>query len=223
MAIKSIQDGLRYFFPTAFWCGNVARREIALTFDDGPNASETPVLLDLLEQYQVKATFFQIGARVAANPHLSRLVVDAGHQIGLHGYEHQSFLLKNETTLLAELATAQLILAGATGRDTTHFNAVRPPFGHFTPTVLKTLLGAGYLPVMWGLVPFHWLQSADMTIRQVKSGVSNGTILVLHEGLPGPVVTSLTKDVLPYLIDEGYHFLTINEMWAKINEPLSIE
>lgn len=223
MAIKSIQDGLRYFFPLAFWCGDETRREIALTFDDGPHAVETPMLLDLLEQYRVKATFFQVGAHVAANPYLSRLVVDAGHQIGLHGYTHQSFLLKNETTLLAELAKAQQLLADATGRDPASFRAVRPPFGHFTPTVLKTLLGAGYLPVMWGLVPFHWLQSADMTIRQVQSGVRNGTILVLHEGLPGPAVNKLAEVALPYLIDEGYDFLTIDEMWAKINEPLSIE
>lgn len=223
MAIKSIQDGLRYLFPTAFWCGNVAHREIALTFDDGPHVVETPLLLDLLDQYGLKATFFQIGSRAAANPYLSRLVLDAGHQIGLHGYEHQSFLLKNEHTLLAELAKAQQILADATGRDPKTFNAVRPPFGHFTPTILGALLGAGYLPVMWGLVPFHWLQTTDMTISQVQGGVGNGTILVLHEGLPGPAVTKLTASVLPYLVDEGYHFLTINEMWAKNNESISIE
>lgn len=213
--MKSFQDGLRYFFPTAFWGGSLARREIALTFDDGPNAVETPILLDLLGQYGVKATFFQIGARAAANPHLSRLVVEAGHQIGLHGYEHQSFLLKNESTLLAELAKAQQVLADATGQDPATFNAVRPPFGHFSPTILKTLLGAGYLPVMWSLVPFHWLQTADMTISQVQSGVHNGTILVMHEGLPGPAVTKLMITLLPYLVNEGYDFLTINELWQQ--------
>lgn len=209
---------LHRYFPDALWQGDLTRREIALTFDDGPNERETPALLALLDVYGVKATFFQIGRRAASAPQLVRQVAHAGHQIGLHGYAHHSFLLKGEAALLQELAQTQRVLADASGRDPGLFNAVRPPFGHFSPAVLETLNAAGYLPTMWTLVPFHWLQSAAATVRQVIDGVGNGTILVMHEGLAGPAVTDLTLAVLPHLIAEGYRFVTIHEMWAKVQQ-----
>jgi hypothetical protein len=112
------------------------------------------------------------------------------------------------------------LLADASGCDPAAFTAVRPPFGHFTPTILATLIDAGYLPVMWSLVPFHWLQGAATTVRQVIAGVNNGTILVLHEGLPGPAVTDLAVAVLPHLIADGYRFITIHEMWENVQRDV---
>lgn len=215
MVAFSLYSQLRQRFPQAFWQGDPERREIALTFDDGPYARDTPALLALLGDLGVKATFFHMGARAAAEPALARQVADAGHQIGLHGYEHQSFLLKRETTLLQELARAQDVLAQATGREPAAFNAVRPPFGHFTPPILDGLVAAGYLPTMWTLVPFHWLQPAETTVRQTLNGVANGTILVLHESLPGPAVADLAAEILPDLIDAGYTFVTIHELWTN--------
>ena len=215
MASLSLHSRLRHRFPNAFWQGDPERREIALTFDDGPHTRDTPALLALLDDLGVKASFFHVGARAAAEPALARQVADAGHQIGLHGYEHQSFLLKREEMLLEELARAQDILAQATGREPAAFSAVRPPFGHFTPSILNALLAAGYLPTMWTLVPFHWLQPAETTVRQVLNGVANGSILVLHETLPGPAVLDLAAAVLPLLIDAGYTFVTVQELWTN--------
>jgi peptidoglycan/xylan/chitin deacetylase (PgdA/CDA1 family) len=218
MPLTLLYDQLRSRFPSAFWRGNSERREIALTFDDGPDAKSTPALLALLERYQVKATFFQIGARASSAPQLVQQVAAAGHQIGLHGYQHQSFLLKDSKTLLGELAKAQRVIADASGGGPENFNAVRPPFGHFTPAILDTLSSASYLPTMWSVVPFHWLQSAEMTKRQILAETKNGTILVLHEALPGPAVVDLTEAVLPKLLDEGYRFLTIHEMWTNLQQ-----
>lgn len=215
MVAFSLHSQLRQRFPQAFWQGDPERREIALTFDDGPYARDTPALLALLGDLGVKATFFHVGARAAAEPALARQVADAGHQISLHGYEHQSFLLKREAALLQELARAQDVLAQATGREPSAFSAVRPPFGHFTPPILDALVAAGYLPTMWTLVPFHWLQPAETTVRQTLNGVANGTILVLHESLPGPAVLDLAAAVLPDLLDAGYTFVTIHELWTN--------
>ena len=215
MASLSLHSRLRHRFPNAFWQGDPERREIALTFDDGPYTRDTPALLALLDGLGVGASFFHVGVRAAAEPALARQVADAGHQIGLHGYEHQSFLLKREEMLLEELARAQDILAQATGREPAAFSAVRPPFGHFTPPILNALIAAGYLPTMWTLVPFHWLQPAETTVRQVLNGVANGSILVLHETLPGPAVLDLAAAVLPLLIDAGYTFVTVQELWTN--------
>jgi peptidoglycan/xylan/chitin deacetylase (PgdA/CDA1 family) len=215
MASLSLHSQLRHRFPNAFWQGDPELREIALTFDDGPHTRDTPALLALLDSLGVRASFFHVGVRAAAEPALARQVADAGHQIGLHGYEHQSFLLKREEMLLEELARAQDVLAQATGREPASFSAVRPPFGHFTPSILNALLAAGYLPTMWTLVPFHWLQPAETTVRQVLNGVANGSILVLHETLPGPAVLDLAASVLPRLIDAGYTFVTVQELWTN--------
>jgi len=215
MASLSFHSQLRQRFPQAFWRGDPERREIALTFDDGPHPRDTPALLALLDGLGVTASFFHVGTRAAAEPALANQVAEAGHQIGLHGYEHQSFLLKRETALLQELARAQDVLAQATGREPSAFNAVRPPFGHFTPPILDSLVAAGYLPTMWTIVPFHWLQPAEATVRQVLNGVANGSILVLHESLPGPAVLDLAAAVLPGLLDAGYTFVTVHELWAN--------
>jgi peptidoglycan/xylan/chitin deacetylase (PgdA/CDA1 family) len=220
MSLTLLYNQLRQHFPTALWRGDPARREIALTFDDGPDPTTTPALLAQLDRFGVTATFFHIGQRAAAAPQLVRQVADAGHQIGLHGYEHQSFLIKRAALLRTELAQAQAVIADATGRDPAAHNAVRPPFGHFTTATLRSLVEWGYLPTMWTVVPFHWLQSSAATVRQVHSGVDNGSILVLHEGLPGPPAADLVQAVLPQLIDDGFRFITIHELWANLQRKL---
>jgi peptidoglycan/xylan/chitin deacetylase (PgdA/CDA1 family) len=218
MSLISLHNQLQSRFPSALWHGSPERREIALTFDDGPDLRSTPALVALLERMEIRATFFHIGERAARNPQLVQQVTAVGHQIGLHGYKHQSFLLKQRKTLIYELARTQRVLAEASGVEEGYFNAVRPPFGHFTPSILKTLEAAGYLPTMWGVVPFHWLQSANATVRQILKNVNSGTILVLHEALPGPAVADLAQAVLPALVSDGYHFVTVREMWANLQQ-----
>lgn len=205
---------LRRLFPEALWTGDPTRRELALTFDDGPHPESTPHLLAQLERLDIRATFFQVGRRAAAAPHLTRALVEAGHQVGLHGLDHRSFLLRSPGEVLEELAAVQALLAEATGRDPVTFRAVRPPYGHFTPALLNALLAAGYVPTMWSIVPLHWLQPAEETIRQVLQEARGGDLLVLHESLPGPPVTALTDAILPPLLAEGYRFVTIDTMWA---------
>jgi peptidoglycan/xylan/chitin deacetylase (PgdA/CDA1 family) len=215
LSMMRVYKELQHRFPAAFWQGNGRRHELALTFDDGPHAASTPALLALLERQGVRATFFHIGQRAAAAPHLVQRVRAAGHQIGLHGYNHRSFLLESRQGLLAKLAQSQRVLVEASGGETAQFWAVRPPYGHFSPAVLATLSEAGYLPTMWSVVPFHWLQPAEATVRQAVGGVYNGAILVLHEAMPGPPVVELTATILPKLIDAGYGFVTVDELWAS--------
>jgi peptidoglycan/xylan/chitin deacetylase (PgdA/CDA1 family) len=204
-------------FPMALWGGHADRREIALTFDDGPHAVDTPQLLAVLAHYDLSATFFQIGSRVAAAPELTRMIATAGHQVGIHGYRHRSFLFERFRVLRRQLIQTQELIAHATGREAAAIRDVRPPFGHFTPATLRALVAWGYRPVMWSVVPFHWLQSADTTVRQVLRDVENGSIVVLHEGLHGPPVIDLVQATLPLLIAAGYRFITIDEMWQSLS------
>ena len=203
---------LHQWFPTALWKGRTDSREIALTFDDGPHPESTPALLELLERLQIRATFFHIGKRAEQYPELVRLVAQQGHQIGLHGYEHQSFLLKSAEVLIQELTLAQTVVAQATGRPPADHRSVRPPFGHFTANTLRDLIQGGFEPVMWTLVPFHWLQTKQATLKQVAAEIASGTILVLHENLPGPKPQELAAEILPPLLAAGYRFVTVDEL-----------
>jgi peptidoglycan/xylan/chitin deacetylase (PgdA/CDA1 family) len=203
---------LRRHFPQALWNGPGDHRAIALTFDDGPHPQDTPRLLELLARQQVRATFFQVGKQVAEYPDLVRQVAEAGHQIGMHGYRHRAFPLESAAILRGHLAHTQFLIAQACQREPTTINMVRPPYGLFLPSTLQMLGKWGYRPVMWSVAPFHWMQSAQATIRQAQRAVTNGSLLVLHEGLAGPSVLTFTEPIIVNLKAAGFQFITVNQM-----------
>jgi peptidoglycan/xylan/chitin deacetylase (PgdA/CDA1 family) len=208
----SLHALLRRHFPQALWNGHSDRRQIALTFDDGPHPQDTPKLLELLARQQVRATFFQVGKQVAEYPELVRQVAEAGHQIGMHGYRHRAFPLESAAILHTHLVHTQFLIAQACQREASTINMVRPPYGLFLPSTLQLLGRWGFRPVMWSVAPFHWLQSAQATIRQTQRQVTNGSLLVLHEGLAGPSVLTFTEPIIVNLKASGFQFVTVNEM-----------
>src|SRR5579884_1188689 len=112
------------FGPSA-WRGPRHRQAIALTFDDGPSES-TPHVLELLERFQVPATFFQIGANVLRLPAVARAVAAAGHEIGNHSHTHPLFCFRSPDFIYQEFARAQQAIAGVTGVSP---RLLRAPFG----------------------------------------------------------------------------------------------
>ena len=203
-------------FPDALWIGAPPDVRLALTFDDGPDPRATERLLETLARHDVPATFFNIGERAAAHPSLVRAVHDAGHGLGIHGYRHRPFPLIGTASLEAELRLAQAVLADATGAPPATFQQVRPPFGWFTPALLRQLTAWDFRPVMWTVVPPHWLQTAQRTYADVQRETCACAILVLHESLPGPPIADLTDGVLTRLKDRGFAFTTIDAMWQAV-------
>ncbi|BCX02556.1 MAG: chitooligosaccharide deacetylase NodB-like protein [Candidatus Roseilinea sp.] len=202
-------------FPQALWSGDPLRREVALTFDDGPDPRDTPALLDLLARHGVRATFFVCGAQLAARPDLGRAMAEAGHQVALHGYYHKPFLNHAVAPFLNELADLRRLIADATRTPDEAIQDVRPPYGLFTPPVLDALLRHRYRPVMWTIVPFHWHQTFDEAVAQVERQLGAGALIVLHEGMrAGPDVARLTEAVIERVRDVGLSFVTVEEMWA---------
>ena len=90
-----------------------------------------------------------------------------------------------------------------TGRDAAAIRDVRPPYGLYTPAVLQALAAWGYRPVMWSVVPFHWLQPAAPSIAQATGSARPGSVLVLHESLAGPPVAELSDAIIPRLKAAG--------------------
>lgn len=212
---------LKPTFPDCLWSGTGGNRTIALTFDDGPHPIHTPQLLEILDAYQVPASFFWIGACVDRFPETAQAVWQQGHWIGLHGYHHQSFIRLSPQELRQSLTQTQTAIARACQLDFTDVQQrildVRPPNGVFTPAILRSLRQWNYRPVMWSVVPEDWVRPGVLTTaRRVLGQTQNGSLIVLHDGYcGGEDVAETTAQIIPVLLDQGYQFVTIDELWRE--------
>lgn len=190
--------------------GDPSRGEIALTFDDGPHPRDTPQLLEVLAKHQVLATFFWLGINIEQGLPLVQAAAQAGHQIAIHGYDHRPFPAVPAARLEQQLDYVRLRLAEIIGRTPSD---VRPPFGVFVPSTLRSLVRWGYRPVMWSVVPLHWLQPAQQTVQQVVRQTRAGTLIVLHEGRQiGPPVAQLTDAIISQLTAAQLRFVTVDQL-----------
>ncbi len=205
---------LKRTFPNCLWSGSPQRKAIALTFDDGPHPKYTPQLLEVLNRYHITASFFWLGACVKAAPTVAREVYQRGHWIGLHGYHHRSFPLLKPEALKESLEKTQETISQACQLEPKHLRDVRPPNGLFTPQTLKLLHQWQYRPVMWSVVPEDWVSpGVEVVVRRVIQQVQNGSLIVLHDGYHGGEDVAQTTDrLIPQLLQQGYKFVTIEEL-----------
>jgi len=208
---------LKPSFPNCLWAGVKVKKAIALTFDDGPHPQYTPELLQVLDYYQIPASFFWLGICVNRAPELARSLYERGHWLGLHGYEHRSFPLLKPDQLKDSLAKTQLAISNACGVAPDTVRDVRPPNGLFTPQTLNLLDQWNYRSVMWSVVPEDWQRPGVSTVsKRVLRQVENGSIIVLHDGYSGGQdVAQTTAQLLPQLLQQGYEFVTIDQLWRQ--------
>ncbi len=185
----------------------------ALTFDDGPNAVFTPELLDVLDKYHVKATFFMIGREMEKRPDIVREVLRRGHVIGNHTYTHpHNIELDTETQVIRELDTCETTIEKITGRRSHLF---RPPRGLIDSTVFMVAEEEGYPTILWTVSADHHdaptpRAMADRVLKHMRPG----GIVLAHDG----TFCTRWKDVAatPLIIEglrkRGYRFVTIPEL-----------
>lgn len=206
---------LKPTFPNCLWSSDRDAKVVALTFDDGPHRQYTPQLLQVLDEYNVKASFFWLGACVNHSPAVAKQVFDQGHWIGLHGYDHQNFPLLSATDLKYSLERTQAAIYNACNLHPEQVRDVRPPNGLFTPTTLSLLQQWNYRAVMWSVVPEDWVRPGVATVVQrVLQQVKNGSLIVLHDGdCGGQDVAQTTQILIKQLLDQGYQFVSIDTLW----------
>lgn len=210
---------LKPAFPQCLWFGDPASTMIALTFDDGPHPLHTPQLLQVLDRYQISASFFWLGCCVHRSPDIARAVWQRGHGIGLHGYTHRSFPRLTADELRQSLAQTQHEIAQACALDREYVQQqirdVRPPNGLFTPQTLRYLQQWNYRPVMWSVVPEDWVRPGIEVVRQrVLNQTQNGSLIVLHDGYSGGEDVAATIDrLIPELLARGHQFVTVDQLW----------
>jgi peptidoglycan/xylan/chitin deacetylase (PgdA/CDA1 family) len=160
-------------------------RQMALTFDDGPNDPHTMHLLDVLARHNARATFFLIGRYVRQRPEIARAVLAGGHEVGNHTYSHPNLVLVSAGRLRQELDDCRKALEDALGAKTTLF---RPPFGGRRPNVLRTARRLGLSPIMWSVTGYDWNAKSpdaivEKVVRQVESRRrAQAEVILLHDG-----------------------------------------
>jgi len=216
-------------FGPAIWCTN-SPRKLALTFDDGPNPAITPKLLDLLDRYKAKATFFLIGSFVRECPDLVKETTARGHAIGNHTELHPNLLWRNPTHVRVELRLCHNAIRDAIGAPPKWF---RPPYGMRNPWVVPAARELGYRTVMWTLLPGDWREKpaewliprlqpiAERAQRSAMSGSNPaagwGDVLCLHDGSHRGLNGDRTRTLgalehwLPRWRELGLEFVTIDE------------
>ena len=203
-------------FPTTLWHGDESRREIALTFDDGPHQRDTPGVLDVLAKHDVRATFFLIGRDVERIPHLVQGIHERGHQIGIHCYHHLPFPWEDQQTLRSQLDVTRSAIASLCSSPLESIRDVRPPYGLFNSKLLPKFAEWDYRLVMWSCIPPHFMQPVGWSIDQIMEAAMPGLILVLHDGHGhGTLAVQILESILPRMKAEGYEFVTIEQMQAR--------
>lgn len=160
--------------------------ELALTFDDGPNPAHTPRLLEILAEYNIRATFFLVGHYAEAAPDLVRRIAGAGHLIGNHSWSHPNLAFISAARIQEELRRTSDTLAQLSGQ---HVRFFRPPFGGRRPIVLRTARALGMVPVLWNAITNDWSEPSATRIasrigHKIDRNQAHGyaTNIVLHDG-----------------------------------------
>ena len=202
MLIEQPSKWLRWIYPKALWRINPEEHVVYLTFDDGPIPESTPFILDTLKEYGAKATFFMVGENVKRHPELYQRIIDEGHQVGNHTYNHMGSLRHYIITYYNNVEKANELI---------HSHLFRPPHGWMWIGAYN-MLRRKYKIVMWDLVTrdySHLLNAFDV-LRNVVLYSRNGSIITFHDSLKSiEKLRYALPASLRYLKEQGYEFKVI--------------
>lgn len=191
-------------------------KQLALTYDDGPNDPHTLRLLEVLARNGVRATFFTIGRYVQQRPDIVRELIQAGHVVGNHTFTHPLLIFKSAAEIRDELTRCHAALQDAIGE---HSNLFRPPFGRRRPAVLRIARETGLEPVMWNVTGYDWTAPPSAVIeRKVGKQIRGGDVILLHDGghlqmgADRSQTVLATEGLIKRYKSEGYEFVTIKQM-----------
>ncbi len=178
---------------------------IALTFDDGPNSAVTSDILDTLEKYGAKATFFVVGDRVAANKSVVKRAHDLGCEIGSHTWSHKNLTKLTTQQMNDEMKKSVDAISAVTGVPV---KVMRPPEGGHNETVRNNL---DYPLIMWSVDSNDWRhRNAQKDYDEVMNYVFDGAIILMHDLYPA--TAEAVAKLIPDLMAQGYKFVTVSEL-----------
>jgi peptidoglycan/xylan/chitin deacetylase (PgdA/CDA1 family) len=200
---RAIPDWLSYFFNGLIWHKERDKTVVYITFDDGPTPQVTEFVLDQLDQYAFKATFFCIGDCVLKNPNVFCNVIERGHAVGNHTQDH-----------LNGWKVSQQEYVKNTEQASQHINSklFRPPYGRITTTQARLLKKHGYQIIMWDVLSgdFDQQRTVDSCLKNLKAKTTNGSIVVFHDSVKAfPILEKVLPEYLSFIKEEGYEAKTL--------------
>ena len=234
VAAAAVAVGYQSKSPTGQWYGRTftglkpGSKQLALTYDDGPNDPHTLRLLEILAKHNVRATFFLIGRFAKQRPDIARELTRGGHVIGNHTFSHPNLIFASALQTKMQLQDCTLALTDAVGE---HSRLFRPPFGGRRPDTLRIARALGLEPVMWNVAGRDWKgRPAEYIDRRVRRGVRGGDVILLHDGghaafgADRSQTVIATDRLIARFKSEGYEFLTVPDMMEKqaVGSPRSV-
>ncbi|MGI6550780.1 MAG: polysaccharide deacetylase family protein [Syntrophomonadales bacterium] len=206
------------FNPDIITRAHTNQKVAALTFDDGPDPRYTLEILEILEEYQIPATFFVVGEDALLNPEIITAQVYAGHEIENHSFTHPDLLRNTDLTTNEEILWCQEAVQKLTGREPLYF---RPPRGLYNPDIVKLASVYGYRLVLWSVcLENRTAPTPEAMAARVVKKCGPGSIILAHDGRTD---RSKTVKALPILIEsllqKGYRLVTLEQLLTEYDRP----
>ncbi|GAB1307895.1 polysaccharide deacetylase family protein [Urechidicola sp. KH5] len=201
---------IQSIYKNLLWRLTTSEKVIYLTFDDGPEPTITPWVLNILKKYNAKATFFCIGKNVNAHPTIFQQIVKDEHGIGNHTYNHRNGWKTKTSNYLQNILRAEQVIGQEVLKKSKLF---RPPYGKIKPSQIKQIEKEGFTVVMWDVISadFDKTISPERCYQNVITNTSNGSIIVFHDSLKAEERMKYSlKKVLEKYSKEGYVFKAIS-------------
>jgi peptidoglycan-N-acetylglucosamine deacetylase len=212
--VTAIAPVRRRFFPSLSGLG--ARDHIALTFDDGPDPRSTPRFIELLSERRTQATFFLLGSMVQRAPGLAAELTAAGHEVGVHGWDHSYTLLRGVRDIRDDMARARDVVAEATGTPPAFY---RPPYGVLSTAAIFAARNLGMTPLLWTCWGREWAAGAtpESVLATIRRNLTGGATVLLHDSdctsPPGSCLSALgaTGPLLEECSVRGWRVGTVSD------------
>lgn len=186
-------------------------KKLALTFDDGPHPRLTPKILDILEKYNVKATFFVIGQNIENYPDAMRRLSESGCEIGNHTFTHKNLRGSTEDGITNEIDRTQAMLY-----QKYHVTPrlIRPPQGQYSELFSSIAARCDLDIILWSIDTRDWAHtSAQVIANNILSCASEGDIILMHDYVSGYSPTCEALEIfIPIMLERGYQFVTVSEL-----------
>lgn len=188
---------------------------IAMTYDDGPHPQNTPRLLDMLRERNIKATFYVIGRSVNLYPHIVRRMVAEGHEIGNHTWTHRKLTALSDASVRVEMNRTRDAIVSACGVQP---RTMRPPYGALRQSQRQWIYKEyGYPTILWNVDPEDWKRPGlSVVTSRIVNSTRNGSIVLAHD-LHKPTVDAMPA-TLDGLLRRGFKFVTVSQLLA-LNPP----
>lgn len=212
LTYASLNIRLNFYLPSinSFKSNN---HEVAITFDDGPTEKTTLEILNILEEFGVKASFFCTGKNIAKHPEILRTINDGKHSIGNHGYGHNNLLpLKSFGKQLQDVEKCMLEIEQITQKKTKLY---RPPFGVTNPRIAKVIRRLDLRSIGWSVRSLDTLNlPGDMVVKQIVSRTKPGDIILFHDNRSA--TPGILREVLEQLREKNFNFITADELLSRL-------